>query len=323
METHAGYIIGAYAGSPAADEWDAAAEARYYDGLKSIALIRGLEHPFHGALHRDDDGWFLSAIDPRWDYVFTCIPGTMERVAANPAFGLASAIPDGRREAIAFHEQARRAVLQLNRHLGRLAVIAVQVHSAPRRRHSSDGTHAAFAQSLRELAERDWDGAALVVEHADALVPAHPPEKGFLTIGEEIQAIRSSGADVRVCVNWGRSVVEGRSAETPLRHIETLRAEGLLAGVIFSGTTNADGPYGPWLDRHVPPAPLPSRSGVLPAESLMTVEEIRRCLKAAGTISYTGAKVMLWPKGAVLEARLELVRETIEVLEAAREEADG
>lgn len=314
-----GYIIGAYVASPCLERWDAGQESAFYDGLKGMPAIRGLEHAFYGTLHRDDDRWFVDHVKPEWDHVFTCIPGAMDRLKENPSFGLASADDNGRRSAIEYHAAARAAVEKLNTHLGRRSVIAVQLHSAPTRTHISDSSATAFARSLTELAQWDWQGARLVIEHCDAFTTRHPAAKGFLTLEEELEAVAAVPAPARpgFTINWGRSAIEGRSVDTPLQHIERLRAAGALRGLIFSGAGTTDDAYGVWKDTHMPPANGGSRGSVLPAHSLMTTTEMRRCIAAAGTLDYVGAKVMLRPKDADVPARLQLIRETITLLDVA------
>jgi len=63
------------------------------------------------------------------------------------------------------------------------------------------------------------------------------------------------GSGVGIVVNWGRSVLEARSAEGALQHIALARQHGLLAGLMFSGASGQDTPYGAWRDSHMPPAP--------------------------------------------------------------------
>lgn len=312
------YVIGAYANSPCLHAWNADAESIYYEGLKAIDGIRDLEHPFYGTLHRDDDAWFLDHVKPEWDYVLTCIPGTMQRLAQDPAFGLASTDEGGRQRALEFQHKAREAVVALNRHLGRQAVMAVQIHSAPTMRTGSEASIAAFARSLAEIVTWDWRSARLVIEHCDAFTHAHQPDKGFLSVDHELEAIASLPLAARpgMMVNWGRSAIEGRSVDTPVLHIEKIRAAGALRGLIFSGATATGEAYGAWKDMHIAPAPAGPDS-VLAPQSLMTRAEISRSIRAAGPVDYLGAKVRLLPEPANIETRLRLIRETIEMLDSA------
>lgn len=113
------YYVGAYASSPCNNGWNAEIESEFYNALKKDPRIQGLEHPFLGKLHSEDDDWFLANIDPNWTYVFTCIPGTMAALGEMPAFGIASADEAGRKAAIAFLAKARDAIAKLNAHCGK------------------------------------------------------------------------------------------------------------------------------------------------------------------------------------------------------------
>jgi hypothetical protein len=95
------YYLGAYALSPTKKGWDAEVESAFYEDLKTLPNLKGLEHPFYGTLHEHDDDWFLANVEPQWDYVLTCIPGTMNALALDPHFGIASDDLDGRASALA------------------------------------------------------------------------------------------------------------------------------------------------------------------------------------------------------------------------------
>ena len=145
--------VGAYAASAGLDE---AAEADLYAGLAGLG-VAGLEQPFFGALHRRDEGWLIGQIRPDWSLVLTTLPGTMDRLSADKHFGLASADRDARRRAVDYAETARLAVEKLHGALGRRAVRAVMVHSAPRLGGSgAKASVEAFADSLTDLRGREW-----------------------------------------------------------------------------------------------------------------------------------------------------------------------
>ena len=85
-----GYIVGAYATSPNLYTWNEKTETDYFNRLKLNNLIRGLELPFWGeSLHPFNDEWLLRNLKPSWENVFTCLPGTMNRLSEDPSFGLA------------------------------------------------------------------------------------------------------------------------------------------------------------------------------------------------------------------------------------------
>ena len=92
------YIVGAYATSPNLVTWDEKSELTYFNELKNLPSIRGLELPFWGeSLHPFDDRWLLSNLDQNWENVITCVPGTMKSLENNPRFGLASIDDNSRR----------------------------------------------------------------------------------------------------------------------------------------------------------------------------------------------------------------------------------
>ena len=302
------YFVGAYAASPNTTGWDPELEARYYARLRALPNIKGLEHPFLGSLHPHDDAWFVQHIDPKWRFVFTCIPGVMAAMAKNPQVGLASEDASGREEALAFVAKAREAIATLNAASGRRVVDAIEIHSAPDQSRAASSV-AAFTASLATLVQWDWQGARVVIEHCDAHVPGQLASNGFLSLADEIAAIEATnaryGSDVGVVVNWGRSVLETRSAEGALQHIALARQHGVLAGLMFSGASGQDTPYGAWRDSHMPPAP--STAGGVGAEgSLLTDAALQACLHASDgqQLAILGLKIGIRPLDASLDERM-------------------
>ena len=314
-----GYFVGEYAIAPAG----LADEEKMLAGLAGMADIRGLELPFTGALHRSDEAWLFARLRRDWDFVVTLIPGTMGRLQGDRNFGLASADETGRQAAIAMVRAAREAIERLNTAVGRKAVVAVELHSAPSRGPAGGtGSREAFARSLAEVASWDWSGARRVIEHCDAHRPGHPQHKGFLSLEDELAAIASANASARaaigICVNWGRSVLETHDAATAAAQVEAARRAGALAGIMFSGTSDADTPYGIWQDTHMPHAPAPGLAhGAV--GSLMTEAEIRRALAAAGgtKLDILGAKIAIRPPEASVEARLGMVGDLLKLIARA------
>jgi hypothetical protein len=310
-------IVGAYAISPAATTWDKAAETALYDGLKTMRNVRGLEVPFTGTLHRHDESWLFAAIDKSWDFVVTLIPGTMGALQQNPKFGLASADTAGRKAAIDFARSAREAVGRLNQAAGRNAVIAVEVQSAPSLgKPGAASSVGAFAESLGEITCWDWQGARITIEHCDALKPTHPAAKGFLPLAGELKAIEKANGSatkpIGVAINWGRSVLETRRAETGAEHVAEARKAGALSGIMFSGASGAATPYGAWEDSHMPHAPAPGLTHAAEG-SLLTEAEIRRCFEAAAgpALDFVGAKISVRPADAPVSTRLGLIRDLV------------
>ena len=294
-------FVSSYALAPSDGPWDEALESALFDGLARLDLA-GLELPYCGSLHRADDGWLLERLLPSWRFLLTPLPGTMARLKEDARFGLASPDVGGRRRALGLLVEARRAVERLRRFLGREAVAAVLLQSAPTGAASAD----AFRASLDELRGRDWQGAELLIEHCDAAAPGRPRRKGFLPLERELEAaLGSSGpTPLRFLLNWGRSAIEARSADEPLRQVRLLREKGLLAGLFFSGATPKHADYGEWEDRHAP------FSTACP-ESLLTPERARACLDAAGSLDYVGVKVQPLPRTLGAAARLGVVEDAL------------
>jgi len=320
QETTMGYLVGAYAIAPAPLE----AEDALLAGLAARADVRGLELPFTGALHRSDERWLLARLRPDWEHVVTLIPGTMGRLQGDRHFGLASADEGGRQAALAMRSAARAAVARLNEAAGRAAVIAIEVQSAPSRGPAGGvGNVEAFARSLAEIAAWDWFGARIVVEHCDAHRPGNPQHKGFLSLADELAAIASANATARapigVVVNWGRSVLETHEAGRAVAHVAAAAAAGALAGIMFSGTSGAETPYGVWQDTHMPHAPAPGIAHAAPG-SLMTEAEIARSLAAAAgaRLDILGAKIAIRPAEAPVAARLGMVGDLLALIDRAR-----
>lgn len=300
------FHVGAYAASAGLDE---AAEAALYAGLADMG-VAGLEQPFYGTLHRRDESWLISQIRPDWSLVMTLLPGFFDLMNDDKHYGLASADPDGRKRALDFAESARRAVENLHRALGRRAVRAVMVHSAPRLGGSgAKSSLERFADSLTTLRGRDWQGASLLVEHCDAAVPGHAPDKGFMRIEDDVMAIKlSSGATpIGLAINWGRSAVETRSAEGPLEHLRRAAQAEVLGALFFSGVTRAHPEYGEWRDWHAP------FSTSCP-ESLMTPAAAKAALAEAPGCPIVGLKLQTKPATMTVPERLAVIQDGLDAL---------
>lgn len=317
------YFVGAYATSPCSTGWDATLESEYYQQLKKSPLIKGLEHPFLGALHSEDDDWFLQNISNDWTFVFTCVPGIMAAIGDNPAFGIASDDEAGRQSALQFMAKARDAISKLNKHCGKPVVTAIEIQTAPNRSHTPSSVNALKA-SLTTMQSWDWEGTRIMIEHCDAYLQDNndqTPQKGFLTLGEELEAIQSVNqtlnADMGVVINWGRSAIETRSTQGVLDHIEQAKKAGLLTGLMFSGVSDQDTEYGAWRDTHMPAAK--AKNGTYGAAgSLMTETEIQRCLLAANAkdLPLVGIKLGVRPKNALLKDRLAYIDSALAILDS-------
>ena len=316
------YTLGAYAASPNHSGWDATLETTFYNALKKLPNLKGLEHPFVGRLHQHDDDWFLANIDPQWNYVFTCIPGIMNALGQNPLFGLASDDAVGRAAALSFMQQACAAIGKLNAHLGRQAVTAIQIQTAPAR-HKAASSKAALQASLQTMLQWDWHGARIVIEHCDAYVASHTLSKGFLALSDELEVITqlntqlSAQQHLGLVINWGRSVFETRRIEGALEHINAAQAAGVLMGLMFSGVSDKDSEYGAWRDSHQPPQQSTQvENGE--AGSWMTEQAMHDCLAAchnAADLAVLGAKVGIRPHSADISTRLAVIRDTLAILD--------
>ena len=162
-------------------------EASFYNALADLPGVVGFEVPFADTLHKVDEDWLLAQPELRLlDIVVTTAPGTSARVRASARYGLASTDADGLEAALLHTEATRAAVHRLNDALGRQAVLAVELHSAPPHIDgvsSSDQLH----HSLEQIATWDWGGARLVIEHCDSALPGQKPAKGYLSLEDEIE----------------------------------------------------------------------------------------------------------------------------------------
>lgn len=315
------YYLGAYAASPNHSGWNPELETAFYNELKAMPAIKGLEHPFLGGLHQHDDKWFLANIDPAWDYVFTCIPGIMNALGQNPQFGIASEDEAGRLEALDFMQQACTAIGKLNAHLGRQAVTAIQIQTAPARNKAAS-SKAALKASLQTMLNWDWQGARIVIEHCDAYVDSHAPSKGFLALTDELDVLRELNAglpetqQLGMVINWGRSVFETRTVAGAVEHIQAAQQAGLLSGVMFSGVSDQDSEFGAWRDSHQPPR---SSETVLYGEpgSWMTEQAMHYCLAACAkpdALLVLGAKIGIRPHSASVAQRISTIDDTLAIL---------
>lgn len=332
------YFVGAYAAAPSLCGWDPVAEGKFLASVLALDGVAGLEIPFTGKLHKDDEAWFLKQLPEDARFVVTTIPGTMARLQADQSFGLASTSASGRRAALDFVQEALHAVARLNHQLGRPAVVALELHAAPVAVRDA-ASAAALEESLIELADWDTAGARLVLEHCDALMPGQAPAKGFLGLEAEADAVQrandATGNSTGIVINWGRSVIEQRRPEAARDHIAYLHDRGLLRGVVFSGCASVDTRFGKaWDDVHVPPAPAgsgPEDSNVssdhhlLEPASLLTPDRIEECLAAAGTLPESGfhAIKVAAPATASVEQRVMVISHTLASVNQAPRSSAG
>lgn len=299
-------VVSAYPLSPAFANWDPAVEADVLHGLAGLPGVTALEVPWIDGIHPHDSAWFL-ANAPDVALAVTPLPFVMRRLAT-PGYGIASPDGDGRRAAIADLRRVAADVTQITeRSAAHVAV--VELHTAPRGEADAD----ALARSLAELGEFDWSGARLMIEHCDAHVPGQTPEKGFLSLPDEISAIRASGADVGLWMNWGRSAIELRDPDAVAAQIAAAADSGLLDALVLSGASDRESPYGgPWIDAHHPFASLDPE-----AESLLTDDRVHAAVRAADDAAWLGLKVSRHPGVTIAAEVLRVAERHLQVLAAA------
>lgn len=316
------YIIGAYATAPSLILNNHSSEISYYNNLiESIPEIRGLEIPFLGdEIHRYGSEFLLELMQPCWENVLSCIPGTMSSLANMPAFGLASDDEKGRAAAIAMHKRANQMLHRINDHFGKHSIIAVQIATAPSI--PIDGVSSsmdAFLYSMDELLSWDWGDAKIVIEHCDASIPGQSIEKGFFQLENELKALGtlSSEIELGVMINWARSAIEGRSDQKPVEHIKLASKKKMLSGLIFSGASIKDKNYGVWKDTHMPFA---QSYGVnfYEKNSLLTKTAIMKTLTDVDLdkLDYLGIKLLSMPlESSSIERRVGLNKDAITILD--------
>lgn len=301
------FVVGAYPASIAHKSWNATAEHEFFSLLGSDSRISALELPWLGDIHPHDPSWLHQNFPTNLKAVVTSIPYVMSRFGQNPKYGLASTDNDGRKGAIGDVAKILQAIKEFNEFSNRKVVSTVEIHTAPRAIGSLD----ALALSLDEISQWDWQGAELVIEHCDALVDGQIPEKGFLTLEDEISAIKKSGVDIGLLINWGRSAIEFRDGDRVIDHIELAKSNDLLHGLIFSGVSDAETDFGPaWIDAHLP---------FTEPRSLLTSDRLKNALQIAGPISLLGIK-MGWPPGitGTVQQRFNSISDALSLIQTAQ-----
>ncbi|WP_186816622.1 DUF4862 family protein [Cellulomonas aerilata] len=304
------FLVSVYPALLAPDPVDPGVVRDVYARLRDVPGIGAVELPLGPDGRIPDEDATLAHLAPHWDVVLTTVPGTMAR-ADDPAYGLASPDERGGDEAVAHLRRCLETAARVDEALGRRAAVGLEVVSAPRRTPGDgDGPDRLLARLRGVLDGRPGSGTPLLIDHCDALVAGQTPAKGFLDLDEEIAvvaALRADGhAGTGLVVNWGRSALEARSVDGPVRHLERARSAGVLHGLVLSGCADRDSGFGPaWTDMHPGPADLAAPAGE-PA-SLLTDAEIRRSVEAAGPVAVVGTKFAVRPHGLDAAARAQAV----------------
>ena len=307
------YLIGAYPASPAHKSWNPELEGEFFSLLSNDSRIGSLELPWTGKLHPHDTSWLHTNFPKNLGAVITTIPFVMGEIAKNSRYGIASPDPEGREKAIADIRDVLNAVTEFHEKTGRKTVSLIEIHTAPRQ----IGTSSDLARSLSEISSWNWQGVGLAIEHCDAFIDGQSPEKGFLSLEDEIAGIQLSDSDVGIFINWGRSAIEFRDANRVVEHIESAKSANLLRGLIFSGASSEEGLFGyPWIDAHHPFKKNLNHIYGDP-ESLLTEEVATTAMRAAGDIPWLGIK-MGWPNNVpgTLEERYQMISAALDVLDS-------
>jgi hypothetical protein len=287
------YVLGAYAAAPSDLSAHQRDEREWFAALASIPLVGGLELPFDGGLHPSGPKYLAGLLDPSWRSVVTAMSGVSTRLLTDPSYGLASTNEASRMQAISDIAAARSDIVRVRSIRGKDSIIALQLQSAPGARNSRASADA-LALSLVEILGWDWDGVAISVEHCDAPNENHAPQKGFLSLSEEMIAVNTArertGAAIGHTINWARSTIESRDPATPAAQTKTLSNGGSLVGLMFSGVAASATAFGPaWADAHLPVSDAGDGSET---HSLLSSDQMVRSLRATGgTELYVGAKV--------------------------------
>lgn len=305
-------VVGGYAAAPD----DQGARREFFAAVLADPRSDGLEIPFGSAGYEADASWLWTSLPAGSRHVLTLVAGTMERLAADPRFGLASVDEAGRRAAVDLAAAARRLVGKVNA-AGHARIVAVEVQSAPAA-HDLAAAEAALTESLHELAGWDWQGAAISVEHCDAVRPDGIRAKGFLPLAAELRAVAEAGRDTAtrlgVSLNWGRSVIERRDPVGSIEHAREARTAGVLLGQVFSGTSDRETDFGPaWCDAHHPLATDSPLTGA--AESLLTRDQLILARRAGGPdLIFDGVKISVRPATAGVGQRLATIGAALDAL---------
>jgi hypothetical protein len=204
--------------------------------------------------------------------------------------------------------------------LNRQAVKFIKIHTSPNRLNATSSSVHSLKKSLEEMQSWYWDGAQLIIEHCDAYISGQTPEKGFLTLEEEILAIQSVNKNneckIGMSINWGRSAIESKSVEGPIEHINKIKKAGLLRGLIFSGASDVESPYGKFKDTHMPPAKADKMTAFADS-SLLTEKEIKKCLIASEyqSLDFLGIKFSVAPNDISLNKRVSYNQEALNLLD--------
>jgi len=310
-------FVASYTASKAFQKWGPAWEDAFFHELGAVDGVTGIETPWLGRIHHADDDWMLAWLKgggKNWKIQYTTAPATLKHGAADPRYGLASPDEASRQAAVSFFAEARQKIRALEDLLHRQPVAAVALFSAPK----AVGSAEALRRSLDEITGWDWGDVRLWLEHCDRYKPGQSYQKGFLSLNDEIDAVRANGSPILAnSLNWGRSAIEFRDGDRVVEHVRQAAAFRLDA-LTFSGAN--DRPvrsYDAWSDFHAP-----FGDGVAPEyrepTSVLTVNRVKAALAAAPSLKAVGLKIPgAWygddPKRRVeaIKAHLAIIRDAM------------
>ena len=313
-----GYFLSAYATSPSCGE---VIESIYFKNIASRSEIRGIEHPYFFDSEKYSINWLLANIPDHWELIITALPAFMEALKINPNIGLASINESDRCNAVLLIEKVNRYANKLNQVFGRNVIKALHLHSAPKNSYNSiRGSKLSLKKSLDEIISMDWGDITLNIEHCDAYIHNYEPIKGFLSLEDEIEAIHSVG-HYGLVLNWGRSAIETRSINGPLKHLQKVIESKLLRGFVFSGCTdNPTSVYKAWADTHMPPANF-INGNYLPHDSILGYKEIKQAFDILEHENiYLGIKVSNPHNLKNIKDSVGVVFESIDAIEMVKKE---
>jgi hypothetical protein len=306
------YIVGAYPASIAHRNWDPVSESDFFELLSNDKRIESLELPWLGKIHPHDVSWLQNNFPKNLKAVITSIPFVMGQLSKDSNYGLASPSQESRQKAISDVKVIYEAIKEFDNKTGRKTVSAIEIHTAPREVGNVDS----LAKSLAEISNWNWEGAEILIEHCDAFVAGQTPEKGFLSLEQEIAALKSSGSNIGVLINWGRSAIEFRDANRVIEHVELAKDSGLLKGLIFSGASDKQGLFGyPWIDAHHPFITSENNEFGDP-DSLLTEGHAKAAIQITGQLPYLGLKMgWLNDKAGTVAQRYQLISDALDILD--------
>lgn len=308
------FYISAYASSPQADLWDGELESLYFKALAAYPEVIGIEHPFRIKSEKYSLQWLKNNVPNHWSIILTTIPTFLELAAQNRFVGLAATNEADRKEAVEIMRALSAYIVNVNSEFGRKVIKAVHFHAAPPSTEIAlRANKAALVKSLHEVKQMNWGDVELNLEHCDALIPGQKPDKGFMSLQDEIEALTIVGG-FGVVLNWARSVIEGRSVDHALKHVDLAQTADLLKGYFFSGCTdNSNSVYSAWKDSHMPTKKVIA-SEFLDDDSMLGEAEIAAVCKRLNKAVYLGVKVQNMQKPKTVERGVGLSIDTMRAI---------